>query len=288
MKVLILGGSGYLGSKLMEKWKNRHDVLGTYFNNEHEGLVELDIRDKDRLVRTTVGFKPDIIVNTSAFSSVDFCEDHPKKALDLNTKAVRTLSDLCEYDGIKLIHISSGSIFKGDVGNYSENDLPDPINTYGLTKGLADRHLIEKNDNYIIARVSLLYGHKDPEGKKFADWILNNLRNGTELDLAVDTFCSPGVTEDVASALETLIDKGRTGIYNIAGPEIISKYDFAIKIAQIYGLNEKLIKPIKQADLRGLAPRAADVSLNINKLTLEGIKMRNIYEGINFMKDCGV
>jgi dTDP-4-dehydrorhamnose reductase len=294
IKFLIIGATGFLGNKLINIFKENHEVIGTYNKTKNEQYEFLDISDKKAVKLLIEKTTPDIIINTSHIPNAN-TEEMKELAEKINSNGPKNLADVCntyyEETGdidtknkITLIHMSTDFIFDGEKGNYTEEDLPNPISHYGKTKLKGEQGVI-KYQNHIILRVSTLYGYNKPTDKKFTNWIINSLKDGKEIKIINDQFTCPTLINDIGKAILKLLELNKIGIYNCVGSEKISRYKFAVKVAEIFGLNKTLIKSISMNDLKQNIIRPKNTTLDISKLKSEEIQMSNINEGLTTMKN---
>jgi len=288
MRVLIIG-TGFLGAKLMNKFSDEFEVFGT--NLEGNNYFQLDICNKKKKIYDLFNqINPDIVIHTAALSDVDQCEEDRNLAEKININGTKNVVEACKKKKIKLIFISTDFVFNGEKGDYSEIDIPNPVNYYGKTKLNAEKLIIDSGIEHIIVRTSVLYGYNNRDDRlNFFKWVYKNLENGTKINVATDQINSPTLIDDIAKALIILSkkEKGRNnerGIFNIAGSEAISRFDFAVKIAIFFGFNKKLIRPVKSNELGQKALRPHNSSLNISKINNLGINMSNINEGLKIIE----
>jgi len=166
---------------------------------------------------------------------------------------------------------------------YKEDDKPNPINYYGLTKLQGENFVKEICNDWLILRTSTLYG-KHNLRKCFATWLIEELKLNKKVKIATDQFTSPTLIDDLAEMILKLIEKDENGIFHAAGSERISRYEFATKIAEIFNLNQNLIQPVKMCDLEWKAKRPKDSSLNVTKIS-KIKRPLNIKEGLEILKE---
>ncbi|MGB2696493.1 MAG: dTDP-4-dehydrorhamnose reductase [Candidatus Zixiibacteriota bacterium] len=268
--VFITGANGLLGQHLVEVFSKEHKVLASdlhpdpffaYPNIEYESL---DILNKEKLKTIISSIKPELIVNTAAYTDVEGCEVNKEKAWEINVKGVENLIEFCQKEKIKLIHISTDYVFDGKNGPYSENDPPHPISYYGKSKLEGELKIKENGIDYIIVRTNVLYGLGEKINPNFFTWVLNKLKKDEKINVVTDQLNNPTLVDDLAKAILTLTQKKFTGIINIAGSEYLSRYDFARKIADKFDLKRDLIHPIKTEDLKQKAPRPKRGGLKVD------------------------
>jgi len=285
MKILIIGASGFVGEKIYNVLSSDFEVIGTYSTKKKHNFEHLDMSNRESVIKLISKIKPNVVIHTAGITNVDFFEENPEEIQRVNIQGAKNIIHACLKINSKLIDISTDYVFDGEKGNYTEEDRPNPISVYGKAK-LEEEDLVKNSGlNYLILRISVPYGYNASYDKQtFEKWIINNLKNNKEIKVIDDQFNTPTLIDDIANAVKKLIELNRTGIYHVTGSEKISRYDFALKVTEIFGLNEDLIKKLKTKDLNWKAKRPKDSSLNINKLRKEGINMSNINEGLNKMK----
>ena len=148
-----------------------------------------------------------------------------------------------------------------------ETDEPKPINRYGHTKLLCE-NLVKQLENYLIIRTTVVYGYS-PESKNFLMTLTKDLKNQIEKVIPNDQIGSPTHVKDLAEISIKLVEENKNGIYSVVGPDLCSRYVFALKIARSFGLNEDLIKPISTRQLNQPAKRPLRAGLIIDKIRIE-------------------
>ncbi len=266
MKILIIGASGVLGSRLYnDAIKKKWNAMGTYCSHECVGLSYLDVRDKNSLEKVFNLFKPEAVVMAGGITDVDLCTLKPKLAKDVNIKGTLNLvKKIKEYDS-KLVYVSTDYIFDGENGPYKENDKPNPINIYGKTKLEAENIIRSKLKNYLIVRTAQLYGI-DHTGKNFVLKIIRSMQSGKKVYATDDLYSTPTYSGLLSDIIIKLIEKNANGIYHGAGAEFINRYDYVNKIADIFELNKALIQRVKLKDLKLKAKRPKKGGLKIDKI----------------------
>jgi dTDP-4-dehydrorhamnose reductase len=151
-------------------------------------------------------------------------------------------------------------------GLYEEDDEPNPINHYGVTKLEGEKQVSKIAEQFCIVRPSVIYGAKPASGKEnYALWILENLKNGKPVNVVEDQWNSPTLNTNLAEMILEVAERKLTGLYHLAGAARVSRYEFAKLIAQTFNLNQELIKPIRLKELSWTAKRPVDSSLNVHK-----------------------
>ncbi|MCK4265919.1 MAG: dTDP-4-dehydrorhamnose reductase [Thermoplasmata archaeon] len=289
-KILVVGASGLLGSKIVNVAKDRCEVYGTYcrnvFSSDNCQAIKLDITDLESTKSTIERVRPDWIILTSAQTNVDLCEREPKIAWDLNVEGPKNVAVAAEKVGSRLIYISTDYVFDGEKGYYTEDDIPNPISEYGRMKLEGEKVVKDICVNYIIARVAVLYGWNTTTGKlNFITWVIDRLRKGEEARLFTDQYITPTFALNAAELLIKMIEKGLKGLYHMGGGECINRYKAGLKIANSFDLDKDLLQPTTLDQFEGLAKRPRNSCLNSKKLEKElNIKMMNLDDGLEAMK----
>lgn len=224
MSVLLLGGSGKIGTALRRTARHGR-VLRCPSSSE------LDCADFNELDRVIDACRPRAIINAVVFGGIDACETDQQRALKLNAFLPRHLARRCARGGIHLIHFSTDVVFSG-LGNrapYREDDCPDPINVYGLTKYLGDIFIQEDAKDYHILRIGVLFGD-NAKGQQFFEKMVERARRGELLKVAADVVTSPTSALDIAELVYALLE--RPGSYppllHAANSGAASLFDFLI------------------------------------------------------------
>jgi len=286
-KVLITGGSGLLGSNIAKLATSKFEVYATYNKNKVSMkdvyFFRINLTKKDELVKIEQ-IKPDFIIHCAALTNVDYCEDNPNEAYNQNVIASVNTAEISQKIGAYLIHISTDSVFDGTKGDYTEYDMPNPINVYGRTKLEAEQKISLLHPHSCIVRTNI-YGWNKRDKFSLAEWMLNKLTNNEELPALKDIYFSPILVNDLVEALFKLQVKKYEGIIHIAGSEICSKLDFAYMIAEVFDLNDSLIKPVVADEIKLKAKRGKKLSLNVSRAEeIFNLRLPNIKEGLGKMK----
>jgi len=269
MKLLVTGASGLLGSKIVKFASQAgHNVLSGYFNHPPKNgePLRLDLKDFNSILSTIEQAKPDIIIHCAALTDVDTCEINRDLAKTINADGTKFVAKAANNIGAFLVFISTDYVFDGLKGNYTEEDEPKPVNFYGYSKLLGEKAVADNTKDYLIARVSVIYGDTPASGKtNFALWLIKNLQAKKEVKILVDQFSSPTLNTNAAEMLLETCEKRLNGIYHMAGASRISRYDFAINLSEKLNLDTSLIKQARTEEMQWKAPRPKDSSLNILK-----------------------
>ena len=287
MKILVTGGSGLLGSAVSLYFKDYFDVISTYTKHKVTinscETVYLDITGAKNTVNAIKKIKPNVIVHTAALVGITICEKESELAYKVNVEGTKNIVNAAKNTKSKIIYISTDYVFDGKKGMYKESDEPNPINYYGKTKQEGEKLINLKNN--VIIRTSIFGWNIVKERKSFSTWIIDELTNNKKINVFFDQLNSMMLVNNCAEALKEIIDKDLTGIWNIASSERISKYDFAIRLAELFNLDKSLMSPIKNNDIAGYEKRPLDVSLDVRKAKkFLKIKLMSVNESLLKMK----
>lgn len=291
-KILVTGANGLLGQKVAELFKHEsyHQLILTDLKDSAEeskgfDYFPMDITKKDDVKDAVKKYMPDIIINCAAFTNVDGCESERELSWKVNVDAVKNFIIASRINNAKIIHISTDYIFDGKVGNYDEQSKPNPLSYYGKSKLAAENALVTSGIDYTIVRTMIIYGSGKNLRPNFALWLINMLSAKQPVKIVDDQFGMPTMVDDIAWGLVKIVNLNKSGIYNICGSEYLSRYEFAVKLANIFEYDENLIMPIKTTDLNQAADRPMNSSFILLKAeTALGIKTLNVTDGLCLLK----
>jgi dTDP-4-dehydrorhamnose reductase len=287
MKVLVTGGAGLLGYWVVNTLKSRgFEVYATHHEKKppqtNVRWVRLDLEDLEGIGNIIKEVKPDVIIHSAAYTDVDGCEVNKEKAFRVNYLGTEALAKVSS-DVELFIYVSTDYVFDGEKGLYNEDDIPAPINYYGLTKLLGEvvvRNLLPRNS--CIVRVSGLYGFSPTGKRNFGLLVLEKLMNREVVEAFTNQWLSPTYVKFLAEALVKLVEGRLTGTLHIAG-ERLSRYEFATLLADVLGVEKSLVKPKPIETAKLIARRPKDSSLNTLKAKGLGLIIPPITECLRDM-----
>ncbi|MCH7678158.1 dTDP-4-dehydrorhamnose reductase [candidate division KSB1 bacterium] len=290
-KVLVIGANGLLGQKIVETFLDDFEVHGIGRKNKPSlefdkfNYTVCDITNREQILELVRTFEPHFIVNSAAYTNVDGCEDEKEDCWKINVVGVENLAKAAKRFGIHVVHISTDYVFDGVEGNYDEESRPKPLGYYGRTKLAAENALISSGIDCAIVRTMVLFGMGIDLNHNFVTWIIEKLTNGESIKIVDDQFGHPTLVDDLAKAILKIVDLKKTGIYNIAGSECMSRFELAQKIAEVFDLNSALIHSIKTKDLNQKAPRPLNSSFDLNKTLKElGFQLSDVEKGLQTLR----
>ena len=262
---LVIGASGLVGNYLhAQLLQSGQRVIGTSTSSDVPTWNHLDARDRRAVDAIILEHQPQTIFLPAAQTNVDYCEQHPQEAYQVNVAGLDNVIQAANRAGARLICFSSDYIFNGVGGPYSEEDLPQPVCQYGWQKLLAEYIVTLHAKESLIIRTTVIYGWES-RGKNFIYRLLKTLRESKTLRVPSDQVGTPTCAPNLAAAVVELAGSRTTGIYNIAGPHLVNRYQLAVEAAKIFGLDASLIQPALTKDLGQIAPRPLQAGLKINK-----------------------
>lgn len=218
MKLLVIGGSGLIGSHILGAAREAgHAATGTYRRHPQAGLVHLDCADPSAVAALLEAGRPDAVVHAAGWTWVDGCEDDLKRAFAENAEQPTEIAAQCRRRGCRFVYLSSSYVFDGKGGPYDEKATPNPINVYGRSKLKAEQDVMDAQPEALIVRVICVFG-AESQGKNFAYQVRGAMEQGKTLRLPRDQRGNPTYAGDIARWLIALIERGEHGIWHLAGP----------------------------------------------------------------------
>ncbi len=268
-KMLITGVSGLLGNNLAYFFREKFQILGLY--REHPVFIEgVETRYSNLLSEKSIfdvvkTFHPNVVIHCASLTNVDDCEKHKDMARAVNVLGTQFLVNAVQSrNDCKLVFISTDLVYDGKKGDYRETDPVNPVNFYGISKLEAEQEALRK-EKALVLRTNI-FGWNIQDKLSLAEWMLNELSQGRPIQGFRDVLFSSIYTFELAKILGLAIEKDLSGIYNCGSSTSLSKYEFALKLAEIFSLDSLLIRPISIDDSCLTAKRAKNISLNVDKL----------------------
>jgi len=284
MKILITGGSSLLGKALIETKPENHQIEHTWYTNMVDvPSHRLNITDKSQVGYVFSQVQPDIVIHCAAMGSVDYTEDHYQEVKNVNVIGAENILSAIKEHKAKMVFISTNAVFSGSNPPYNEQRARDPVNLYGKLKGDAENRVMD-SENWLVIRPFLLYGWPWPGGRQ--NWVTairDTIHIGVPMLMVDDVIWQPTYVVDVAETIWKLLETNNE-IYHISSSERVTLYNFALKVAKVFGLDIGLIQPVSSDYFKSIAKRPKDTTYDLSKLNGMGIELSNIESGLEKMK----
>ena len=268
MKILVIGGTGLVGTHVVDTAIQRgHEVSWTYFSSDVQDIShahQLDKTEVDAVDNIVNKVKPDAVVDTAAFHEVDTCEIERARAWSVNAQGTRNVAAAAGAIDAHYIYISTDYVFAGDSEEapYTEEKKVNPVNYYAQTKYSGEVASMLAS-TWTVLRTSVVYGLARPN---FITWVVEKLREGKPVTIVDDQISTPTYAPDLAEACVKIVESSTAGLYHAAGPESLSRYEFTLRLANVWGFDMALIDPISTEELGQYALRPSDGSLDSSRL----------------------
>ncbi|MBM4158684.1 MAG: SDR family oxidoreductase [Ignavibacteria bacterium] len=287
MRIIITGGSGLMGQYLNIRLSEKNEILSLYNKNtgncEGYSSRKVDINDYKKLKEIFGSFKPDAVIHTASVSRPELCDELPfDKVFDTNVNSTLKIAELCNYYETKLIFTSTDLVYDGyqKVLIKEDEGILNPVSLYAYTKLTGENIIKEISHNYIILRVSLLYGLSLNNAVNNFDIMLKNFRNGKVSRLFFDQYRTPLSLIDVARLIEQIcISEIKNEVLNFGGKQRVSRADLGEILCRAGGYDSSLIEKISMNDIPGIQ-KVPDVSMNTSRLNSYGLYQKSIEESI--------
>ncbi len=271
MHILVVGGSGMLGSDLRVELELRgHEVVAP----SHADFDLTDPVSSGRVLAEEFG-NFELCINCAAYTAVDKAEQDIRATTELNAIAPGYLAHACNAAKMRLIHLSTDFVFDGTASTpYTEESRVHPLGAYGRSKEAGEREVLQSHFNAIVVRTAWLYG---PHGHSFPRSIIKAWKAGKSLRVVNDQIGCPTHTVELARVLTDIAEQNLfPGVYHAVGPEAMTWFDFAKRAVRTYADFHKIdspieIEPISTSDWITPAKRPAYSVLSTSKLEAAGV-----------------
>ena len=264
----MIGASGKVGKALLNslRIRSRDDVeaVGTFFSHPDPTLLHLDVTNHEQVKDTLFKLRPDVVVQCSAITYAERCEEEPELAWKVNVESTSHLVQMCRDLNSKLVFISSDYIFDGEKGDYSEIDEPNPINLLGKTKVEGER-LVSKLPKHLVIRTAVVLDAA-PGSKSFFRQVVERVGRGENMAVPEDQVENPTLATNLADVITDLILQEENGIFHVAGETPIDRYNLTLRICNTLGLEEDLVRGVPSDSLGQKAKRPKNLALSVNKV----------------------
>lgn len=234
-KVLITGGSGFLGSRLAYYYKDKHQLLLPTHG-------ELNVSREDAVKAYLEEHRPDIVIHCAALSNTWYCEQHPDESHRVNVQGTVKLAKACKHIGAKLVFMSSDQVYNGTpiLGALKEDAVLQPVNVYGKHKLEAEQRAEWNNPDSVGLRLTWMYDLPHSHLRQNSNILINVHKAFTEgATIQVATHEFRGVTNvwEVVKNIEKAISLPG-GIYNYGSGNHLNSYELFLQTAALMAFNE--------------------------------------------------
>lgn len=286
MKILITGANGMLAKEIKEKFAQGNELILT-------DVAELDITNREAVMKYVEEKKPELIINCAAFTAVDKAEEAGEIVEKINADGPGNLAKAAKANDAVLVHVSTDYVFGGDLDvekDYKEDDPKKPVTAYGITKLHGEEQIQENTDKYYIFRTAWLYGIG---GNNFVKTMLKLGEDRDELSVVADQHGSPTYAKDLSEIIyQSVTNKIPYGIYNSTNEGYTTWYDFTKAIFEYTGTickvnpvtTEEYIEMMKVTQ----AKRPKNSQMSKEKLQKAGIEVPQWEDGLKrYLKEEG-
>jgi dTDP-4-dehydrorhamnose reductase len=224
----------------------KFELYPTYLRNRIAcpRALQLDISDRDSVLKSVEAIQPEVIVHAGGMTKPTACEKEPAVAHRVNVEGTAHLVEAAKDIGARFIFLSSDLVFDGNAERYDEDSPTHPLSIYGQTKVEGEELVRTGSKDFFIVRTTVMYGWSSRYTESMAEWILRGLQAGRELNMYHDQYRQFIFINDLVATILELIEiepsLGETLL--VAGPELLSRYEFAQRLAKTFGLPEANIR----------------------------------------------
>jgi dTDP-4-dehydrorhamnose reductase len=287
--ILVVGASGQVGTQVV-RLLPPGSAIPTSRHADTPGWTVLDLAavseaEADELVRR---FEIGTIYCIGAMTHVDGCESTPELARRINCKGPAILAGAAAKHGARFVYFSTDYVFNGRNGPYTEDAPGDPICAYGSSKWQGELAVRDAHPAALVIRTTTVYG-RDPNGRNFLYSLRKGLAGAKPFRVPADQISTPTYNLDLAAAVVALAESGAQGVFHVAGPDVVSRLEFARRAAAVMGLDPANLTGVSTAELAQVAARPLRGGLLTRKLAahVPRLRMRGIEEGVSHWKGAG-
>lgn len=290
--VLIIGGSGFLGTHLALRLREGYKVFATYHKRpiliRGVTFLPFNVENRNWIKRVVYTARPDVIIYAAGSNSMEWAENFPREAERVHTGGAATTSAVLDILQHKFIYLSNCYTFDGTKGNYRETDAVLPSTSLGKAKLGGENFIRGKSLNHVIIRSSPVFGRGNGTNLSFLDRLRMSLDRGNRVELPKYELHSFAPVSGLVDLVERLVETGvKNKILHYGGLTKVSYYDFGKEFAQHFGYDPGLILPLRPDPKLKLVDSddAHDYSLNSTQTTqLLKIKPFLLKEGLDLIE----
>jgi len=289
MKIYTIGGSGLVGSRVVELLEDKYTIDDLSLTNG------VDITDPSSLDVIKNDKEHEFVLHIAAKADVEGCEKDKDlgeegAAFKINVGGTKNVVDACKAGNKKMLYISTDFVFDGTKEppyKYKEDDEPNPVNWYAMTKYKGEEVIQASGVPFAIIRIAYPYRADAFELKNdFVHAIMGRLSNKQPITAVTDHIMTPTFIDDIAYAIDAILKQSAQGIFHVVGSQSLTPYDAFQLMAERFGYDKSLIGKTTRAEFfKGKAPRPFNLSINNDKITQLGVRMKSFEEGLKEIED---
>lgn len=284
-RVLIVGAGGFLGSNLVLSARKHVEVvahsrtrLADCGGAENRVFDLLNFREIDEFIRSS---HSQVVINCSALADIDRCEIDKKAAFNLNVEVPRRLAAACSHHSVQFVHVSTDAVFGGVSGPYDETSSVSPINEYGRTKALGEAAVLEESSDALIVRTNF-FGWSPTGKRSLLEFFVNQLESHNEPRGFTDIHFRPISVLRLWNLMDGWLkddcSKSPTRIRHATGQELLSKYEFGLRVAKVFGFEPSDIQPSLSGQSIMTAPRATNLDVRPSEVPSSMSSGSNVFD----------
>jgi dTDP-4-dehydrorhamnose reductase len=247
---------------------DEYEIIGTFRNRRPQlgcRIEKLDLLNLESIRSLIIDSAPSIVIHAAAMTGVDACEKDPGVASAVNERATEIIAQSCREVGSHMVYVSTDYVFDGTKGNYTEEDLVNPLQTYGITKLAGEEGVLKLLPNSsTVVRTSVVFDSISPN---FVTWLIDAMNSKESVTVIDDQCITPTHASDLARKILLLVEMGKIGIWNVACSDRLNRYDFAKSISKRFDFDTDRLKRGKMSEMPWIAHRPRDSSLCTEKLS---------------------
>lgn len=256
-RVAITGAAGQLGRELVRAFIEAGDEVLAL------SRPDFDITDSSHLARLTA-WRPDVVVNSAAWTDVDGCARDPERAMWINGEAAGAVARAAADAGALIVQVSTNEVFDGRLDRpYTEDDEPNPLNPYGASKLAGERLVAEANPRHLIVRTSWLFG---PTGQNFVTKIIGAAKRaraaGESLRVVADEWGNPTWAPVLADSVVALNHVSVPPLLHLAGEPPVTRLAWARSVLEAVPVEMEAIR-LSDYDRPSRVPGRAVLSMSL-------------------------
>lgn len=293
MRVLITGASSLVGWALLRKAPSDWNMtLGIHSNPDlpvydtEFHTIPFDITDRNSVENLVRSARPEVVIHMSSQGNLERCKAEPEAARQVNVTGTRYLLEATAPFRPQFLITSTMYVFDGENPPYREDDVPNPINEYGRMKLEAERLVQGMSERCVILRPMTIFGwHSARQRANWVTWLLARFERNEPTHVVNDVISNQIWVGDAAESIIAAVRKNVAGIFHLGGSESVSRYDFSVEVAKVFGYSTDLLIPVGSDFFPQLAQRPGSAVCSVEKMTdVLGVRPRDVRDGLERMK----